>query len=140
MMSIVESNMRDWLTQTVCQSFRYIDDGEASKAGRLFAKNATMIFGPGSPTPGKLNRAEIEQFLCKREKVQGVKSRHVLTNFLLCKHPEDRIEVRSTMLLFRGEGSLPPANVTFVADLFDVFSREGDQWLIEQRTIIPAFA
>lgn len=139
-MSILDSETRDRLAAIVCESFRLIDVGRATSAASIFARGATLTFGPGAPSPGILDRSGIETFLAKRENIRGVTSRHALSNFLFEQSDDGSVLVRSLMTLFKGEGNLPPASVTFVADLADLFVVQDGNWLIAKRTISPVFA
>jgi hypothetical protein len=119
-----------------------VDHGRATECERLFADDAKLTFGPGSPKPGTLDGIEaIKGFLAFRQAQTQVTTRHVMTNFRFMLADDGRISAYSLLTLFRSEDESRQPNVTFVADIDEIYSRQEDgKWRVQERLITPVFS
>lgn len=118
--------------------FWLVDGGRALDVLALFSTNAKLTFGPGTLKPGTLTGDEITQTLEARAKQTDVVSRHVISNIILTQNAEGSVSGNSVLTLYRSTSETPlmPA---LIADVQDKFVQYDGQWLIEERTFLPAF-
>lgn len=127
------------LTALVNRSFWLIDQGRAAETAALFTADASLTFGPGAPRPGTISGAAIGAAMQARQAEAGVTSRHVLSNMMAGGEGEGRATVRSLLTLYRTpDGDVSPI-VRSVADVVDDCVRDGRDWKIASRQILPVF-
>jgi hypothetical protein len=68
-------------------------------------------------------------------------ARHVVTNLTVEPLNGSTVRVTSLLLLFAGNGTPPLPNLVpqVVGDVVDTLVRDGDAWLVQQRTITHIF-
>lgn len=87
----------------------------------------------------------IVAFFAEREagmRGSGRTTRHLATNFLALPRPDGSVRVRSTVLVYAGNGDhpLPAAEPSGVADFHDVCRRQPDgRWLYHHRSAATVF-
>ena len=118
-----------------------VDRGRATECAALFAPDARLIFGPGSPKPGTLDGiAAIRTFLAAREAQIHTTTRHIATNFRLRRLGVDEIEADSLQTVFSYYYENLHPLVFTLADVGERFRRSGpERWLIQQRLTTPIF-
>lgn len=118
-----------------------VDHGRAGEAISLFAEDARMVFGEGSPKPGTISgAAEIRSFLESRAKQTEIVSRHVMSNIRAVAEGEGRIRVNAVLTLYRSARTTRPPEPLMIADVDDVHCQGSDQvWRIVERTVSPVF-
>lgn len=121
------------------RSFWLIDHGRAAESAALFAPDGSLTFGPGAPAPGTIRGADIAAAMTRRQAQSGVTSRHLLSNVQIEEMGEDRALMRSLLTLFRTESDDLRPDVKSVADVEDEMVRQGTEWKIARRTIMPVF-
>jgi hypothetical protein len=103
--------------------------------GELFADSGVLVLGSLRLS----SRNAIESFFAQREAAQqasGRVTRHVATNHVATVIGPDRARMRSTVLVFSGEGSLPlpSAAPSGIADFEDICVRTPTAgWQFEER-------
>jgi SnoaL-like domain len=103
--------------------------------GELFADSGVLVLGSLRLS----GRHAIESFFAQREAAQqasGRVTRHVATNHVATVIGPGRARMRSTVLVFSGEGSLPlpSAPPSGIADFQDICVRTAAAgWLFEER-------
>ena len=119
-----------------------VDQKRATECEGLFAVDADLIFGPGSPKPGTLAGVEaIRGFLVARQALMHVTTRHVATNFRFEAQTDGSVKVTSLLTVFRSDDETREASVALVCDVAEVFTREaGGSWRIQERLTTPIFA
>jgi hypothetical protein len=117
-----------------------IDHGRATECAKLFAADARLIFGPGSPRPGTIEGIEaIREFLVARQSQTHVTTRHQATNFRMQRDGAEA-ELQSLLTLFRSDEEQPQPVVSVVADIHERFVRSAaGEWLIRERRTLPIF-
>ncbi len=124
--------------------YRLVDSGKADQTSALFTADAKLTFGPGAPNPGSIEGAGIAAAMQARGRMNGVVTRHVLTNLAFEQSGPDEISVYSLLTLYRYDGALaadalPDTYPASIADVFERVVRTGDGWRICERTINPVF-
>lgn len=114
-----------------------IDQGRAAECIHLFAEGARLIFGPGSPNPGEIAGLEaIGGFLDARQAAPVI-TRHLLGLPRLEMLGPDRIGATTVLTLFKSPGAADPLQPAAVADLVEVYVREGAVWKLLVRDVRP---
>jgi hypothetical protein len=118
-----------------------VDHGRATECANLFAPDAKLIFGEGSPKPGTLDGLQaIRAFLSARQAQTGVITRHLATNFRLEWNGGPEATLESLLTVFRSEDATREPVVSVIADVQEIFTRhQGDTWRIQERLTKPVF-
>jgi hypothetical protein len=118
-----------------------VDHGRAIECVALFAPNARMIFGPGSPKPGTLDGLEaIRAFLAARQAMTNVTTRHLATNFRLEWDGGSEARLESLLTVFRSDDATRQPVISVVCDIQEIFVRdEAGKWRIQERVTKPVF-
>lgn len=100
----------------------------------LFTESGVLVLGSLRLT----GRASLESFFQQRaatNSASGRVTRHVAASHVATVAGVDRAHVRSTVLVFSGEGPLPLPSCapSGIADFEDICVRTGTGWLFEQR-------
>jgi ketosteroid isomerase-like protein len=119
--------------------FWLVDHGRAAETAALFARDATLTFGPGSPKPGTIDGADIAPAMAARQAQSNVTTRHVLTETQVVGNADGSIEMSSLLTLFRSDDEQRDSYPVSVADIEDVLVRENGAWRIKTRNISPVF-
>ncbi|MBB4631638.1 ketosteroid isomerase-like protein [Sphingosinicella soli] len=119
--------------------FWLVDHGRAAETAALFARDASLTFGPGSPRPGTIASADIGPAMVARQAQLNVTTRHVLTEAQTAVNGDGSIAISSLLTLFRSEDEGRDSYPVSVADIEDVLVREDGAWRIKTRTISPVF-
>jgi hypothetical protein len=119
-----------------------VDHGRATECAELFASDARMIFGAGSPKPGTLDGLEaIRAFLTARQTMTNVTTRHLATNFRLDWDGGAEARLESLLTVFRSDDATRKPVVPVVCDIQEIFARdEAGKWRIQERLTKPVFA
>jgi SnoaL-like domain len=97
---------------------------------------------------GKLRLAglpAIATFLAEREagmRASGRTTRHLASNFLALPQPDGTVRVRSTVMVYAGNGAqpLPATEPSGIADFHDICRRQPDgRWLYHRRNAATVF-
>jgi hypothetical protein len=116
-----------------------VDSGRASETAALFAAEATLTFGPGSPKPGTISGGAIAAAMRDRQGLTDVTTRHVISNIALNSASETKVCVHYLMTLFRADGGPRTTFPAFVADVDETFLQMPGGWKIAERTVMPVF-
>ncbi len=118
-----------------------VDHGRATECAALFAPEARLIFGPGSPRPGTLEGMEaIGAFLTARQAQTHVTTRHVATNFRLEWDGGMEATLDSLLTVFRSDDATRQPVVSIVADIREHFTLDEEGlWCIQERMTTPVF-
>ena len=118
-----------------------VDDGRAIECLELFASDARMVFGPGSPKPGTLEGLEaIRAFLATRQAMTTVTTRHLATNFRLEWDGGAEARLESLLTVFRSDDATRQPVISVVCDIREIFVRdEAGTWRIQERLTKPVF-
>ena len=125
----------------ISQEFGYlVDHGRAAECAALFAHDARLVFGPGSPKPGTLEGMEaIQAFFTARQAQVHVTTRHVATNFRMSL-PDEQVMLESIITVFRSDDATRQPIVSVVADVRELFTRDdAGKWRIQERLTTPVF-
>jgi hypothetical protein len=108
--------------------------------GSLFCEDAVLRVGKlelsGTHAISRFfNDRKIQHDLAKRV------TRHFSSGFDTVGVAEDVATARSVVQVFAGTGDwpMPSAVPSTIADVEDVFVRDGDQWKFQRRSITPVF-
>lgn len=117
--------------------FHYlVDHGRATECASLFAPDAKLVFGAGSPSPGSIEGLDaIRAFLQTRE-AASFTTRHLVGTTRLVSQGEDRIRACSVLTLFRAPSD-NPAVPAVIADLDEIYVRTGERWRLLVREVHP---
>jgi 3-phenylpropionate/cinnamic acid dioxygenase small subunit len=136
----VKDGDRCRITDIIHRYFWLADHGHAEQIAGLFAQHGRLIFSESAPKPGVLTgRPEIATAMLARSKQTHVTTRHVVSNIMMRSRDAMTIEASSLLTLYRSEDESRDSYPKSIADIEDVFVREGDEWRIGQRTIDPIF-
>jgi hypothetical protein len=127
------------ITDAIHRYFWLADHGHAEQIADLFAQGARLVFGEGAPKPGTLTGPEIAAAMLARSKQTHVTTRHIVSNVMLRLRDAATVDAHSLLTLFRSDDESRDSYPKSVADIADVFVREGDEWRIAHRTISPIF-
>ncbi len=125
----------------ISSEFGYlVDHGRAAQAEELFAPDARLVFGPGTPKPGTLEGMEaIRAFLTNRQSQTQVTTRHVATNFRLTQEGPNAV-LESLLTVFRSDDAGRQPVVSVVAEIRELFTRnQAGDWQIQERATTPIF-
>ena len=119
-----------------------VDHGRATECAELFASDARMIFGAGSPKPGTLDGLEaIRAFLTARQALAHVTTRHLATNFRLDWDGGAEARLESLLTVFRSDDATLKPVVSVVCDIQEIFARdEAGKWRIQERLTKPVLS
>ncbi|QTH20115.1 nuclear transport factor 2 family protein [Rhizorhabdus wittichii] len=116
-----------------------VDHGRAAETAEMFSEDALLTYGAGAPTPGDLRGEAVRLAMRRRQEMTGLVTRHVVSNLMLTRRGEDRVDSALLLTVFRSEEpSRNPVPHT-VADVEESFVRDAGRWRIERRTISPVF-
>jgi len=135
----VSLSNRAGISDAIHGFYHLVDIGQASRTATLFAPDATLTFGPGSPQPGTIAGAAIGAAMVAREALTTAFTRHVVTNILF-ESTADGVAARYLLTLFRSDDASRSSVPAFVADVAELWTHDSGQWQIRARTILPAFA
>lgn len=138
-MSRISVEDRLAITDGVHRFFFLVDSGNASQTADLFTEDATLTFGPGSPSPGTIEGSAIAAAMQAREAQKSAFTRHAVAN-LTFKEAADGAAVRYLLTLYRSDDATRGTLPAFVADVEETWTRRDGDWRIAARTILPAFA
>lgn len=130
---------RQLIIDVLHRFFWLVDHGRADETADLFTEDATLTFGPGSPKPGTIEGAAIRPAMAARAAQTAVTTRHVLSNVALNPGEDGSVAVYSLLTLFRAEDSSLDITPASVADIDEIYIREGTAWKIRSRVISPIF-
>ncbi|WP_070154960.1 nuclear transport factor 2 family protein [Sphingobium phenoxybenzoativorans] len=139
-MAAIDLDARIAITDAIHLYYHFVDSGQASKVARLFAADAKLTFGKGSPKPGTIEGAAIADAMRDREAQTAAFTRHAVTNIVLDGVNADTVSASHMLILFRSDDSSRSTLPTFVADVEDCWVLDGDAWAIADRLISPRFA
>lgn len=141
----MESNMklssddRQAITDIIHRFFWLVDHGRAGETADLFAGDARITFGPGTPNPGTIEGAAIRAAMTARATHTHVTTRHVLSNIALSPNPNGSVSAYSLLTLFRSDDETRDSAPASVADIDEIYVRNGAVWRIQERIIMPIF-
>jgi hypothetical protein len=127
------------ISDVIHRYFWLADHGHAEQIAGLFAQGARLVFGEGAPKPGTLTGPEIAAAMLARSKQTHVTTRHIVSNVMLQLRDPATVEAYSLLTLFRSDDENRDSHPKTVADIEDVFVREGTEWRIAHRKISPIF-
>jgi hypothetical protein len=127
------------IVEVIHRYFWLVDHGRADETARLFTPTGRLTFGEHAPKPGTLEGAAIGVAMLARSKRTTLTTRHVVTNIMLTARDPATVEASFLLMLFLSEDERLDTYPESVADVDDVFVRDGAQWLIHQRTVAPVF-
>lgn len=129
------------LQQLAARYWALADLTEATTLEELFTPDAVFELGKlkleGLPA--------ISAFFAEREagmRASGRTTRHLASNFLAIPQPDGSVRVRSTVLVYAGNGEhpLPATEPSGIADFHDLCRRQPDgRWLYDNRTATTVF-
>ncbi len=125
----------------ISSEFGYlVDHGRAIECAELFAPDARLVFGPGTPRPGTLEGVDaIRTFLSNRQAQTHVTTRHVATNFRMAAEGEG-VVLESLLTVFRSDDASRVPAVSVVAAVRERFTRTASgAWQIQERSTTPIF-
>jgi ketosteroid isomerase-like protein len=116
-----------------------VDAGRAGECPKLFASDAQLVFGEGSPKPGTVEGSDaIRSYFTTRQAAVNVMTRHIMTNIRLESKPNEKVEASYFITLYRSEDGSRKASVAMLADVVDVFGRDTDGgWIMQHMTVTP---
>lgn len=128
--------------QQLASRYWFIADGlEPLPIGDLFAADAVLELGSL-----RLEGVEaIERFFSNRQVAQDETkrtTRHLASHFLITPIDQDRVRVRSTVVVYAGSGErpLPSTAPSGIADFDDLcVRRDGQRWVYSSRTARTVF-
>jgi 3-phenylpropionate/cinnamic acid dioxygenase small subunit len=120
--------------------YNLVDTGLAGETAAMFAADAKLTFGAGSPKPGTIHGAEISLAMQSRQQLTDVTTRHSISNIAMSVLGSDKIAANYLMILFRSHGGPRTSLPEFVADVSDIFVREESGWKILERIATPVFS
>jgi len=130
---------RHAITDVIHLFYHLVDSGHASQTARLFAPQAKLTFGPGSPQPGTITGDRIRVAMTEREALKAAFTRHVVSNIMFGDGAEAPT-IRYLLTLFRSDDETRSSIPAFVADVIEIWQHGDDCWQIAERTIMPTFA
>lgn len=130
---------RQAITDLMYRFYWLVDQGRAGETAPLFAPTARLTFGPGSPKPGTIEGGAIPAAMSARGLQAHVTTRHVLSNIRLAAREDGAVEGYSLLTLYRSEDASRDSYPASVADIEELFVREGGEWRIQTRDILPIF-
>ena len=116
-----------------------VDMGRAAETAALFASDARLTFGPGSPKPGTISGAAIAPAMAARQTQTDVTTRHALSNIQLEAQGDGSVAATSLLTLYRSNTPVLDTYPASVADIIERFVREDGVWKIAARDILPVF-
>lgn len=139
-MATVSVDDRTTIADGIYEFYSLVDGGQAARTEKLFTADARLTFGPGSPKPGSLEGHDaIAAAMAAREAQTSAFTRHVVTN-ITYQGSLDSIGVHYLLTLFRSDDETRDSRPAFVADVDERWVEKSGNWLIAERTILPAFA
>lgn len=148
----VELAIRLTVNDGIHRFYSLVDTGRAASTAAMFASDARLTFGPGSPQPGTIEGAAIASAMAAREKLVSAFTRHSISNIMLEPAGEDRagvetgdwagdkVRARYLMVLFRSDDETRSSVPAFVADVEELWLIEDGTWRIAERLVSPAFS
>jgi hypothetical protein len=136
----VSTEDRFSVTDLINKFYHLIDTGRAGETAPIFAADATLEFGPGSPKPGTIRGGEISVAMRDRERMTDVTTRHVVSNIALQSDGDRRLSAHYLLTLFRADARPRTTVPAFVADVDETWVRGEDEWKISGRLITPIFS
>lgn len=118
--------------------FRYfLDAGDADAFAALFTEDALYANGPRESR----GRAAIADFMAGRQAMGKRVSRHIYSGLRIDFAGDNQATANSVWMSFAQNGEPPfqMAEPFLVADMDDVYVREGGAWRIQERRITPLF-
>lgn len=131
---------RQAITDVINRYFWLADVGRADEITSLFAPQATLTFGPGAPKPGTIAGQEIAAAFKARAAQTEVTTRHVVSNVRLEPKADGSVTSYCILTHYRSDTAECDSYPFMVADIHDCFIREGGNWLIRSREIMPVFS
>jgi ketosteroid isomerase-like protein len=120
--------------------FHLVDSGHAAQTVKLFAPDAKLTFGPGSPQPGTIEGDSIAAAMIAREALKTAFTRHLVSNIIFdADAAMDEPTVTYLLTLFRSDDDTRSSVPAFVADVAETWRCADGRWQIAERTILPAF-
>jgi hypothetical protein len=130
---------RQAITDLMYSFYRLVDQGRAAETAALFSATARLTFGPGSPKPGTVEGEHIPPAMAARGAQTHVTTRHVLSNITLEARGDGTVQGYSLLTLYRSETDSRDSYPASVADIIELFVRDGGGWRIQARDILPIF-
>lgn len=137
-MATVSIEDRVAIADAIHSFFHLIDSGRAAQTANMFAADACLTFGEGSPQPGTIVGVAISKAMIARQAQVAAFTRHIVANirFEPCS---DSVGADYLLTLYRSDDGTRNSVPAFIADVADVWERDGAEWLIRERTITPTF-
>jgi len=129
---------RTAISDAIHAFFHLVDTGRASETADLFAEDARLTFGPGSPQPGTIEGSAIRAAMIAREALTSAFTRHAVTNIRFEAGGSD-VSAGYLLTLYRSDDDTRGSVPAFVADVAEVWREDGSGWRMRERIITPAF-
>jgi SnoaL-like protein len=127
------------IVDVIHRYFWLVDHGRADETAHLFTPSGRLTFGERAPKPGTIEGAAIGVAMLARSKQINVTTRHVVSNIILAVRDAASVEASFLLTLFRSEDTRLDTYPASIADVDDVFVRQGEHWRIQRRVIAPVF-
>ena len=127
------------VTDGIHRFYDLVDSGRAGASADLFHADGTLTFGPGAPQPGTIAGSNIKTAMEAREALKSAFTRHFIGNIVFDRISSSGADVRYMMILFRSDDETRVALPSIVADVTENWVRDGDDFRIMARTILPTF-
>lgn len=127
------------VTDGIHRFFDLVDSGRAAASADLFHADGTLTFGPGAPQPGTIAGSGIRTAMQAREALKSAFTRHFIGNIVFDRISPSGADVRYMMILFRSDDATRVALPSIVADVTESWVKDGDDFKIMSRTVLPTF-
>lgn len=114
-----------------------VDHGRAGDAAFVFAPDAQLVFGPGTPNPGTISGYDDIAAWLKVRETAPVVTRHLLGPTRFEVRSADEVATSTLLTLFKAPGGDNPNVPAALADLEEVFVRTADGWRELVREVRP---
>ena len=113
------------------QSYRLVDDGQASGVTELFTEDGRFAIVGAMEVEG---RESLAKFFAAREQDTRRRTRHCLTNLSFSSSSSGEATIRATLMLFVLTDDRAATAPQALADVEDHYRFDGDSWQIQERT------
>lgn len=135
----ISQEERVFVLDALHQFYQTVDNGHAEKTVDMFAPDARVVFGPGTPNPGTVEGEAVRAAMVARGAQKHVTTRHVLANTILSRNPDGAITASSILTLYRSDNGVGEPAPLFVCDVAETFVQIDGAWKIRERNIMPIF-
>ncbi len=118
--------------------YRFVDEGAYEAAFEFFTADSLLIYGEGTPRPGKQCGTEILEAWLARRIEQRPPQRHVASNLVLDAQP-DGITATSVLTIYKFVEGVTPT-IALVADVVQHWDEIGGDWKMLKMHIQPVSA